>query len=343
MTPPFTSSTATTNHRFGRFHVTRELGSGSAGCVYLAYDPVIARDVAIKTFSPRASLVEKCRLEQQFINEARAAGRLSHPHIVTIYDASSEGGTSWVAMEYLEGRELNRILNSGRRFSADEVAAIAWKIADALEHAHQRGVIHRDIKPANIFMVRDEQPKLIDFGIARAPNRVSETNASSDQPYTLMRHNVLLGTPNYMSPEQAVGGKLDSRTDVYSLGVVMYEMLTGRTPFRSSNTEKLLLQISSKSPSPPNEIEPSVPPPLAAIVMKAMRKQADKRYQSAAEMAADIKRYQLKERRARKNVKRTVPQPAPNTTAIPTGVLRKMKWLACLLPALALAAILLWH
>lgn len=332
--------------RIGRFYITQELGRGTAGCVYLGHDPVIARDVAVKTFNPRLTLIEKNRLEQQFINEARAAGRLSHPHIVTIYDASSEGGTAYVAMEYLQGRELDRMLGGGHRFTPDEVASIAWKLADALNHAHQREVIHRDIKPANIFMVGDEQPKLIDFGIARAPNRVADRNASTDEPYTMLANNNLIGTPNYMSPEQAIGKSMDARTDIYSLGVVMYEMLTGRTPFQSHSAEKLLLQIASKAPPAPDEIDPRVPATLARIVMKAMSKQPEKRYQTAEKMAVDIKRYLLKERRARRRMKITIPpveqrEPESMPRVVLYGM-RKMRWLVLLLmPLLVLAAIIL--
>lgn len=289
--------------RIGRFYLTHELGRGTIGCVYLGHDPVIARDVAIKTFSPRLTPVERSRYEEQFINEARAAGRLSHPHIVTIYDASSEGGATYIAMEYLQGRELNRILDGGHRFKPDEVASIAWKIADALNHAHQREVIHRDIKPANIFMVKDDQPKLIDFGIARSPNRVADKQSNADEPYTIFRNNNLLGTPNYMSPEQALGKPVDERTDIYSLGAVMYEMLTGRKPFQSDGTDKLLQQIAYKAPPAPYEIDAAIPMALSRIVMKAMSKRPEKRYQNAERMALDIKHYLLRERRARKRMR----------------------------------------
>lgn len=288
------------NSRIGRFYVKRELGRGTAGCVYLAHDPVIDRDVAVKTFNPRLSLSEKARFEQHFINEARAAGRLSHPHIVTIYEASSEGGTTYLAMEHIEGKELHRVLENGRRFSADETAAIAWKLAAALHHAHQRGVIHRDIKPSNIFLVDDDQPKLIDFGIARAPNRLADRLSPQHEPYTMVRDNQLLGTPHYMSPEQAAGKPVDHRTDIYSLGAVMYEMLTGRTPFHADRPEKLLQQIIHKAARSPRDINARVPERLAAIVTKAMHKRVDKRYRDADEMALDIKRYLLKEKRARR-------------------------------------------
>ena len=227
---PFTPASPAVS-RIGRFYITRELGRGTVGCVYLGHDPVIGRDIAIKTYNPRLTPAERHRHEQQFINEARAAGLLSHPHIVTVYDASIENGTTYIAMEYLRGRELDKLLDSGHRFTPDDVASIVWKIADALDHAHQREVIHRDVKPANIFMVTDDQPKLVDFGIARAPNRVADKNANPDDPVTLLMGNRLLGTPNYMSPEQATGKPVDARTDIYSLGAVMCEMLWGANPF----------------------------------------------------------------------------------------------------------------
>lgn len=301
------------NSRIGRFCIVRELGRGTAGCVYLAHDPVIDRDVAVKTFNPRLSLADKSRFEQHFINEARAAGRLSHPHIVTIYEASSEGGSTYLAMEYIDGKELHRLLESGRRFSADETASIAWKVAAALHHAHQRGVIHRDIKPSNIFLVEDDQPKLIDFGIARAPNRLADRLAPQHEPYTMVRDNQLLGTPHYMSPEQAAGKPVDHRTDIYSLGAVMYEMLTGRTPFHADRADKLLQQIIYKAAPSPRDVNARVPERLAAIVAKAMHKRAEKRYRDADEMARDIKRYLLKEKQARRRTRE--PHATDETTA----------------------------
>ncbi len=296
--------------RIGRFYVTGELGRGTVGCVYLAHDPVIGRDLAIKTFNPRLSFTEKTRYEQQFINEARAAGCLSHPHIVTIYDASIESGATYVAMEYLQGQELDKVMAAGQRFRADQVASIVWKIADALDHAHRRQVVHRDIKPANIFMVQDDQPKLVDFGIARAPNRVGE-KPSEEEPYTLFRANELLGTPSYMSPEQASGKPVDARTDIYSLGAVMYEMLVGHQPFRSANTDKLLQQIIFKAPPAPHELDASIPEVLSKIVMKAMSKRPEKRYQTADQMALDLKRFLLRERRAKRRMQLPVQTLAP--------------------------------
>lgn len=327
--------------RIGRFYITRELGRGTTGCVYLGHDPVIGRDLAIKTFHPRLTSTEKSRYEHQFINEARAAGLLSHPHIITIYDASIESGMVYIAMEYLQGRELHKWLDSGHRFTPGEVASIAWKIADALNHAHQRQVIHRDIKPANIFMVKEDQPKLVDFGIARAPNRVGEAPASMDQPYTIYHGNNLVGTPNYMSPEQATGKPVDARTDIYSLGAVMFEMLTGQKPFQAESTDKLLHQIGYKAPPTPHEVDPRVPTALSQIVMRAMSKRPEKRYQDAEQMALDIKRFLLRERRDRRRVqipvaaleRRDVDGPAPSGN--------RLKWLGytAILVAIVVAGI----
>ncbi|CAN5145705.1 hypothetical protein BH11PSE11_BH11PSE11_06150 [soil metagenome] len=288
--------------RIGRFYITRELGRGSIGTVYLAHDPIIDRDVALKTFSARMTVNDRKQHEQTLINEARAAGRLSHPNIVTIFEASSEGGTTYIAMEYLKGRELSRMLDKKHKFTADEVATIIWKVADAMDYAHKNNVIHRDIKPANIFMVSDNQPKVVDFGIARSPNRVSDREMHQDQAYTLF-HNNLLGTPNYMSPEQAMGRTVDARTDIYSLGAVMYEMLAGRKPFQASG-DQLLQAIAHKAPSSPREVNPDVPAILSKIVMMAMSKRPEKRYQTAEEMALDLKRYLSQERRARRNGKK---------------------------------------
>lgn len=329
--------------RIGRFSITRELGRGTAGCVYLAHDPVIDRDVAVKTFNPRLSLAEKARIEQNFINEARAAGRLSHPHIVTIYEASSEGGTTYLAMEYIDGKDLHRMLGNGRRFSADETAAIGWKVASALHHAHLRGVIHRDIKPSNIFLVDDDQPKLIDFGIARAPNRLPDRESPQYEPYTMVRDNQLLGTPHYMSPEQAARKPVDHRTDVYSLGAVMFEMLTGATPFHAERTDKLLQQIIYKAAPSPRDIDARIPERLAAVIAKAMHKRPEKRYQDANEMAIDIKRFLLKEKRARARSRELLaPDEAPDL-GIATHALnvRGMAVAAALCLVIAAGAVLL--
>lgn len=286
--------------RIGRFRIIQELGRGAIGTVYLGHDPIIDRSVAIKTLNSRLPRGEKKKYEQQFINEARAAGRLSHPNIVTIYDASIEAGTTYIAMEYLQGRELHKFLDSGQRMAMDEVAVIILRIADALDYAHKNGVIHRDIKPANIFLVDNETPKVMDFGIARAPNRLSDQDA--EQAYTLFKNN-LLGTPNYMSPEQAMGRPVDHRTDLYSLGVIMYELLAGTKPFRSRDTSHLLQQIAFKVPTAPHLLDPQVPAALSNIAMKALNKRPDKRYQNGREIALDLRRHLAQAKRLRQETR----------------------------------------
>ncbi|TCS34035.1 serine/threonine-protein kinase [Paucimonas lemoignei] len=322
--------------RIGRFTVIRELGRGAIGVVYLVHDPIIDRQIAIKTFNPKLTQLERKKHEEQLINEARAAGRLSHPHIVTIFDANTEGGMTFIAMEYLQGRELSRLLARQHPFELNDIAAIIWKVADALDYAHRNGVVHRDIKPANIFMVGENQPKVVDFGIARSPNRVADQFAqTNDAPYTLF-HNNILGTPTYMSPEQACGEPADLRSDIYALGAVMYEMLAGRKPFQSQDTEKLLQMIALKTPPAPHELNPEVPEALSQIVMKAMQKRPEKRYQHAHEMANDIKRYLVKGKRPQP------PKPEQKNKEKASGSGRRWLFLvAGLLAAAGTAAILL--
>lgn len=282
--------------KIGRFTVTDKIGTGSNGSVLLGHDPIIDRAVAIKVLNTPEGVKDKKQREQQFINEARAAGRLSHPNIVTIYDTSTEGGTAFIAMEYLKGNDLRELIAKGKRFEVIEAVQIACKVADALTFAHNQGVIHRDIKPANIFIVENNQPKVLDFGIARVPNRVQ--NEDGEQ-HTLFKNN-LMGTPSYMSPEQALSQPVTSLTDVYSLGAVLYEMLTGQKPHKSNDMEKLLNNIIHKNPKPPHRLNEKIPERLSEIVMKALRKKPKSRYQNAAEMARDLNKFLVSEKRAQR-------------------------------------------
>ena len=293
---PTRSSAATqNNNRIARYYLVREIGRGSFGTVYVARDPIVDRNIAIKTSNARSNSSENKAAEQQFINEARAAGRLCHPNIVSIFDAGNEGGTAYIAMEYLQGTVLSKLLEGGANFAIDDAAEICRQLADALAHAHKNGVVHRDINPSNIFMLADNQPKIFDFGIARAPNRLQDQENDEDEPYTLFRNN-LMGTPNYMSPEQATGRQVDHTTDIYSLGAVMYEMLAQRKPFQSDTTDNLLESIAYKAPVAPHELNKAIPLGLSQIVMKAMSKRPEKRYQNAQEMAQDISRCQALEK-----------------------------------------------
>lgn len=273
--------------KIGRFTITDKLGSGSNGSVYLGHDPVIDRQVAIKILNNPTGAGDKSQREQQFINEARAAGRLSHPNIVTIFDASTENGSSFIAMEFLQGKDLRSLIDGGTQFTPIECASIIYKVANALAYAHGHGVIHRDIKPGNIFVLENNQPKVVDFGIARVPNRTVDENG---QPQTLFKNNIM-GTPNYMSPEQAMSQPVTALTDVYSLGAVLYELVTGQKPFIKSDFEQLLGAIIRKNPKEPHLINPKIPEKLSYIIMKAMRKKPSQRYQGAAEMAKALNKF----------------------------------------------------
>jgi serine/threonine protein kinase len=316
--------------KIGRFIVTDKIGNGSNGNVMLGHDPIIDRAVAIKILNNPAGASDKKQREQQFINEARAAGRLSHPNIVTIYDASTEGGTTFIAMEFLQGSDLREILSSGKRFTSVDAAGIAYKIANALSFAHNQGVIHRDIKPANIFILENNQPKVVDFGIARVPNRVAD---DSGQPQTLFKNNIM-GTPNYMSPEQASSQPVTASTDIYSLGAVLYEMLTNQKPFSATDFEKLLYNINHKTPKSPNLLNSEVPEKLAQIVMKAMEKKPHRRYKSAAEMALALNKFLSSEKRARRQSKESTPSKPVSSSLKDKGNLFWLGWASFIIAAI---------
>lgn len=307
---------------------------GSNGAVYLGHDPVIDRDVAIKIFSAGNNAADKKQREQQFINEARAAGRLSHPNIVTIFDASSEGGTTFIAMEFLQGKDLRHLIAEGKQFDIIETSNIIQKVASALAYAHANGVIHRDIKPANIFVLPSQQPKVVDFGIARAPNRVLDE--SKGQAHTLFNNNIM-GTPSYMSPEQANGKQVNALTDVYSLGAVMYEMLTGQKPFQSQDSDKLLQLIVSKTPKSPSEVRPGIPESLSKIVMKAMQKDPADRYESAAEMSLAIEKFLERDRKLKR--KRQKQGAGLDTSSTEGSAAQASSWLSWAALAFALVAV----
>jgi len=332
--PSVPTAPGLSKRRVGRFYLTSELGKGSNGAVFLGHDPVIDRDVAIKTLASTPGLADKKQREQQFINEARAAGRLSHPNIVTIYDASSEGGTTFIAMEFLQGQDLREALAAGRRFDSIETANIISKVAAALNYAHENGVIHRDIKPANIFILPNNQPKVVDFGIARAPNRVLSDQAHPE--HTLFNNNIL-GTPNYMSPEQAMGQQVTAVTDVYSLGAVMYEMLTQQKPFQGQNIDKLLQQIAHKTPKAPSELGLNIPAALSNIVMKAMQKSPADRYASAAEMGQALDKFLERDKRLKR--KRGRPADISNEKHAQPAERSALFWLSCAAVVVAMLAV----
>ncbi len=271
--------------KLGRYEVLNELGKGAMGVVYLAKDPVIGRMVAVKTI--RTSETgdddsESREFRERFVREAQTAGILSHPNIVTIHDIGedTESRTSFIAMEYIEGRNLKSLLADKKKFSWDDVADLIAQIGEALDYAHRKGIIHRDIKPANILMTTDGKIKITDFGIAK----VASSNLTTTGQF--------LGTPNYMSPEQVSGAPVDGRSDIFSLGVVLYEMLTNRKPFQGDNLTAISYKIVHEDFTPPADLSPDIPQEFNPIVARAMAKDPWNRYQRGKDMALAL--YQLK-------------------------------------------------
>jgi len=266
------------SHQLGRYELLAELGQGAMGVVYKARDPVLDRVVAIKTINLTLPKDELADYEARFYQEARAAGGLNHPNIVTIYDIGKSERLAYMAMEFLEGEELRSILSSREPLPVTLALDIAIQVADGLAYAHERQVVHRDIKPANIMIVRDGLVKITDFGIARM--RTNEVKTMTG---------MILGSPKYMSPEQVTGKRADRRVDLFSLGVVLYEMLTGEAPFVADSIHGIMYQIMQFAPPPPSTRQPGLPEVLDLIVAKALNKGPDERYQSAMEFARDLR------------------------------------------------------
>lgn len=267
----------------GRYEVRDRIGQGAMAEVYRAYDPSIDRVLAIKLL--KREFRENAECAARFLREARAAGALSHPNIVTIYDVGEADGFPYIAMELLDGEPLDTALKRLGKLAPDAVLAIASQLAEALGYAHAAGLVHRDIKPANIMLGSDGRSiKILDFGIAR----VAEANADADNLRTQLGQ--VLGTPRYMSPEQALGRELDGRSDLFSVGVVLYELLTGRTAFSGSSAATLALQITQANPEPIARLTPDCPGGLRFIVEKLLTKRPERRFASGAELGRALKR-----------------------------------------------------
>jgi predicted Ser/Thr protein kinase len=264
--------------QIGRYHIEGELGKGAMGLVYRATDPNIGRTVALKTMRLDVHGIEAEEMLQRFRNEARSAGVLNHPNIVTIYDAGEADGLFYMAMEVIEGETLQQLLSRSRVLPVEQVLSLCRQVGEGLDFAHERHVIHRDIKPANIMITTSGLVKIMDFGIAKAGGGLTSTGQ-------------VLGTPNYMSPEQVKGKPLDGRTDLFSLGVVLYEMLTGEKPFGAQNVTTIIYKIVHEDPIPPRELDVSIHPGLSAVVARALSKDPEMRYQSGAKLAADLENY----------------------------------------------------
>lgn len=265
--------------QLGRYEITGTLGRGAMGVVYRASDPLIERIVAIKTVAC-AGLPEKEaeEFELRFFREAKSAGRLNHPNIVTIHDVGRSDELAYIAMEFLSGQSLRTILDGDTPLSRERIVEIVAAVADGLAFAHAQDIVHRDIKPANIMVLDNGIVKITDFGIAQLPGG------------SLTMAGAVLGSPKYMSPEQVAGQKADGRADIFSLGTVLYEMLTGQPPFSGDNMHATMYQVVHKEPPPPSSCCAGLPKDFDPIVAKAMAKDPADRYQSASEMAADLRK-----------------------------------------------------
>ena len=255
--------------KLGKYEIQGVLGKGAMGVVYRAFDPNIERTVAIKTV--RMDLVDPDLMDQfigRFKNEARAAGRLHHPNIVGIYEYGEEGNIAFIAMEYVEGTGLRALLDRKTRFDLPHAVTIVSQLLMALDVAHARGVVHRDIKPANLILTSNGQVKVADFGIARVDTT------------SLTQTGMVMGTPSYMSPEQCQGLATDHRSDLFSAGVILYELLLGERPFTGS-AEMIAYRICNEAPRPPTQVAQALPPEIDGLVMTALAKSPDARFQSA--------------------------------------------------------------
>jgi hypothetical protein len=266
----------------GRYEIIGELGRGAMGVVYKATDPVIGRAVAVKTIklSEEGTGLTRPELLTRFQTEARAAGLLTHPNIVVVYDAGEEDGLYYITMELVEGKSLQAHLDGGFAFALPRVLRIMEQTCSALQFAHERNVVHRDVKPANIMLTGDDTVKVTDFGTAKIL-----------QFGTVQQTAHVMGTPSYMSPEQVKGRAVDGRSDIFALGVMLYEMITGEKPFPGQNITTVIYKIVNEDPVPPRQIDPSIHPGISAAVMRALAKEPEARYQSCREMLEDLRNY----------------------------------------------------
>jgi tRNA A-37 threonylcarbamoyl transferase component Bud32 len=267
----------------GRYKIIKEIGRGAMGVVYQGYDPKIDRIVALKTIR-KDRLAESRDVEDlvtRFQKEVRATGKLVHPNIIIIYDTGEDEETTYIAMEYIEGDTLENLIQRGIRLPMEKIIDIIDKICDGLEYTHRQGIVHRDLKPSNIMLVKGERVKITDFGISKAVGAASSP---------LTQEGILLGTPSYMSPEQITGREIDGRSDLFSVGIILYQLLTGERPFVGDTIPALLYNIVNKDPVPPSQIGSTIPALYDEVLAKALAKNPENRYQTARDFVEDLGR-----------------------------------------------------
>lgn len=336
--------------QMGRYVLERPLGAGGLGTVWSAYDTVLARRVAVKTLPLVVPEHERQHLTERVLDEARAAARLSHTHIVTVHDAGVSPDGAYIAMELLRGKDLSQMLRTGWRPTAEQAALIVRRVADALSYAHGKGVVHRDIKPANIFMVGRTRPVVLDFGIAQLLHQTDTVGGPA------------LGSPFYAAPEQFDGLECDPRTDVYSLGVVLYELLTGHRPYGGTSLAEIRAAVRAARPRPPREHNPDVPAALAAIALQAISIDPVQRQRTAGTVARELRAWLATQAPAglvidassasasvpplltsdvqANTTPATMPEPAPPARERPSWILSAL--LAAVLVLLLLVVVMLW-
>ncbi len=268
------------------YRILKMLGAGGMGEVYLAQDTHLERVVALKIL-PREVASDSAR-HRRFLQEARAASALNHPNVAHIYEIGEADGISFIAMEYIEGQTLDAKIG-GQPLSVPEIVDLGIQLADALEEAHSKHIIHRDIKPSNIVVTERGRLKVLDFGLAKVTRTSEDTFSSRDDTQTRTQSGMVVGTVSYMSPEQALGEELDTRSDIFSMGVVLYEMATGKPPFKGATTAITFDAILNRAPSPPSESNPELPPQLEQVINSALEKDPTRRYQTAGELQADLR------------------------------------------------------
>jgi tRNA A-37 threonylcarbamoyl transferase component Bud32 len=291
----------------GRYEILGELGRGGMGVVYRAKDPSIGRTVAVKTIrlSEEGTGMSHAQLVERFQTEARAAGLLTHPNIVVIYDVGESDGVYYITMELVNGKSLQSMLDSGEKFSVPRLLRIMEQVCSALQFAHDHNVVHRDIKPANIMLTSDDFVKITDFGTAKI------------MQYGASQQTSAMGTPSYMSPEQIKGKAVDGRTDIFSLGVMAYEMTTGQKPFGGQDIATILYHILNEEPVPPHQLNPNIPLGVSSTILKALTKSPHLRYENCRELLEDLKNYRPGATGAHTNAE------PPTSTTAPQPPIRK--------------------